>query len=491
MSKDRSKRKHSDLDRLTPDILRKYHKGELSSDEMHSVERRLLEDEFAAEAMEGFEAMEDPDSLSGIVSELNAQIDEKTGTSNRKTIPLWVRAGGIAASLIVLILAVFMVKNLTEPNIEQELAISPLEDGTPSATDERSQQNDTVELAIAGKSDKSTQLDETDENVQSNEEVEGHDHSEESKHSRVLKEIEKEQLTDLNTDDENSRPIENLKSKEISEITALENDERLEEVVADIPDVETTEKIEYKTQKETTFEQSKEKKLRSEQAFSIATSERGADVNEGRSRLAAPSIAHRTITGFVNSADDGSALPGVNVFVKGKSNGVITDINGQFKIPIEVADSTLTFSFIGYESEELKLNTSNDVEVDLESDVTSLDEVLIISYNHEHDVEKGEYISAAPKGGNSAYKKYLQDSLHYPNEAIINRVEGKVKVAFYVQSNGVLSDFQVKRSLGYGCDEEVIRLIKEGPKWTPAKKDDLKVRQKVKVRLRFRLPKKR
>jgi hypothetical protein len=46
------------------------------------------------------------------------------------------------------------------------------------------------------------------------------------------------------------------------------------------------------------------------------------------------------------------------------------------------------------------------------------------------------------------------------------------------------------KGIGYGCDEEVIRLIKEGPRWVPTRKNKEPVRDKVKVRLRFALPKK-
>ncbi|MFM7851098.1 MAG: carboxypeptidase-like regulatory domain-containing protein, partial [Flammeovirgaceae bacterium] len=55
----------------------------------------------------------------------------------------------------------------------------------------------------------------------------------------------------------------------------------------------------------------------------------------------------RVITGKVTSADDGSSLPGVNVVVKGTTNGTVTDTEGKFSITVQNASSALVFSFIG------------------------------------------------------------------------------------------------------------------------------------------------
>jgi outer membrane biosynthesis protein TonB len=63
-----------------------------------------------------------------------------------------------------------------------------------------------------------------------------------------------------------------------------------------------------------------------------------------------------------------------------------------------------------------------------------------------------------------------------------------VTVAFTIEPSGDLTDFRVIRGLGYGCDEEVIRLIREGPRWKPTKRNDEPVRGKARVKLKFDLP---
>ena len=97
---------------------------------------------------------------------------------------------------------------------------------------------------------------------------------------------------------------------------------------------------------------------------------------------------------------------------------------------------------------------------------------------------------ATPEGGRRGFKQYLEQNLQYPQEALNNQVEGKVTVQFTIGMTGQLTDFRVIRGLGFGCDEEVIRLIKNGPKWNPTKKNEAPIKDRVRVRMRFSLPKK-
>ncbi|MCZ8216742.1 MAG: energy transducer TonB, partial [Cyclobacteriaceae bacterium] len=76
----------------------------------------------------------------------------------------------------------------------------------------------------------------------------------------------------------------------------------------------------------------------------------------------------------------------------------------------------------------------------------------------------------------------------YPQSALDSKTEGRVTVEFFVESNGSLRDFTIIKGIGSGCDEELIRLIKEGPKWVPTKKNNQPVRDKARVRLNFQLP---
>jgi TonB family protein len=94
-------------------------------------------------------------------------------------------------------------------------------------------------------------------------------------------------------------------------------------------------------------------------------------------------------------------------------------------------------------------------------------------------------ILAEPVGGLRAYDKYQDDNLRYPQQALDNNIKGRVAIQFTVGLDGSLNEFKVTRSLGFGCDEEVIRLVKEGPAWRPSTENSVPIESLVRVRLRF------
>jgi iron complex outermembrane receptor protein len=89
-------------------------------------------------------------------------------------------------------------------------------------------------------------------------------------------------------------------------------------------------------------------------------------------------MSQTTVSGKV-SADDGTALPGVNIVEKGTSNGTVTDADGNYRISVG-ADATLVFSFVGFLSQEIAVGGRSTIDVTLASDVTSLSEVVVTGY---------------------------------------------------------------------------------------------------------------
>ena len=92
-------------------------------------------------------------------------------------------------------------------------------------------------------------------------------------------------------------------------------------------------------------------------------------------------------------------------------------------------------------------------------------------------------------GGMEAFVKYLQENLRYPAPAQRANVTGKVYVQFTVNTDGSTSDIQVLKSVGFGCDEEAIRVL-ETTKWTPGKQSGKVVRSRFTVPISFQLNKK-
>lgn len=93
---------------------------------------------------------------------------------------------------------------------------------------------------------------------------------------------------------------------------------------------------------------------------------------------------------------------------------------------------------------------------------------------------------AYPEGGWQNYRKYLSKNLKYPLEAKNNKIEGRVGVEMVVDKKGELSEIKIIESLGFGCDEEAIRLIKNGPKWHPALQRKKPVKQRIKLPIYFK-----
>ncbi|MCG8307202.1 MAG: SusC/RagA family TonB-linked outer membrane protein [Cytophagales bacterium] len=84
-----------------------------------------------------------------------------------------------------------------------------------------------------------------------------------------------------------------------------------------------------------------------------------------------------TITGKVTSSEDGQGLPGVNVIVKGTSQGTVTDVEGGYSLEVPEEASVLVFSFVGYAEEEVEVGVKTVIDVSLTPDLTQLQEIVV------------------------------------------------------------------------------------------------------------------
>ncbi|MBP6386176.1 MAG: energy transducer TonB [Pseudarcicella sp.] len=93
-----------------------------------------------------------------------------------------------------------------------------------------------------------------------------------------------------------------------------------------------------------------------------------------------------------------------------------------------------------------------------------------------------------PDGGLEAFGKFLSKNLIYTDEALENQISGKVILKFTVNRDGSLQDIVVQKGVGFGLDEEAIRVLKLSPKWTPGKQSGKPVRVSFSVPIVFSLP---
>ncbi|PSR54037.1 TonB-dependent receptor [Adhaeribacter arboris] len=118
--------------------------------------------------------------------------------------------------------------------------------------------------------------------------------------------------------------------------------------------------------------------------------------------------------------ENGAALPGVTVLLKGTSTGTATGTDGSFSLPVPNAAGTLVVSFIGYLTQEVPINNQSTFNISLASDTKALEEVVVIGYGEK---EKGELTGAI---ANINGKNIEQTSQMNLTQALQGKIPGLV-----------------------------------------------------------------
>lgn len=403
--------------------------GKLSSRQQHALEKKALSDPFLAEALEGAGSIP-PGDFSADLQELSKKIKHQ----KKKTVWMWPM--GIAAGLALIVLAYFFTGSPLNEKTE-DLALKkpateqPAEEKSPVASDTVIQKNDVTLSDQAALQPKPNP---------------------EKGRAREKK-------------------IETLAPAGGGVVVPEKKEEKKEEpenLVADL--VEEEKEADVKPVEEV----AKRKAVEPAPARSLAQ----GFISE-----------QKVLQGKVSSAEDGTPLPGVNVIIKGTAIGTVTDMNGEYELISTVKNPQLVYSFIGLQSQEVQVKDQKEINISLQSDVSQLSEVVVVGYGAQKDPNHEPIVKLAePLGGKRAYDKYLKTELRYPQQALDNGIKGRVTVQFTVRTDGSLDEFNVLKSLGYGCDEEVIRLVKEGAKWSPTTEDTVPVESEVRVKVKFSPP---
>jgi TonB-linked SusC/RagA family outer membrane protein len=99
----------------------------------------------------------------------------------------------------------------------------------------------------------------------------------------------------------------------------------------------------------------------------------------------------RTISGKVTASEDNSLLPGVNVVLKGTTNGAVTDAVGSYKLSIPSGGGTLVFSFVGMQTIEIEIGQRTTIDASMVLDATQLSEVVVTAVGIERDKKALSY----------------------------------------------------------------------------------------------------
>ena len=103
------------------------------------------------------------------------------------------------------------------------------------------------------------------------------------------------------------------------------------------------------------------------------------------------------ISGVVTAKEDGLPMPGVSVFVKGTTNGTITDFDGNYHLTASQG-AVVVYSFIGMTTQEVTVGAATTINVVMQSDATDLDEVVVTALGIKRETKKLGYAMTEVKG---------------------------------------------------------------------------------------------
>lgn len=132
-----------------------------------------------------------------------------------------------------------------------------------------------------------------------------------------------------------------------------------------------------------------------------------------------------------------------------------------------------------------------EVEIEIDNTFNSEDQledvfsdVIIDEEPVESEFMVVEELASFP-GGFGEWGKFLQDNMKYPKLAKRSGIEGKVQLAFVVAADGTISDIEVLRGIGGGCDEEAKRVLEMSPKWNPGLQRGNPVKSRMSIFIHF------
>lgn len=154
--------------------------------------------------------------------------------------------------------------------------------------------------------------------------------------------------------------------------------------------------------------------------------------------------------------------------------------------PVEVPKQTTQIQVVEDDVEV------EDVEINAEVDQNEVIEEYVAPEVVEEEIEEAEIFTIVEEmpefpGGMTKLADYLAKNIKYPQMARESGIQGRVFVNFVVEPDGSVSNVTVMRSLGGGCDEEAMRVVKSMPKWKPGKQRGKPVRVSYILPVNFKL----
>jgi hypothetical protein len=274
-----------------------------------------------------------------------------------------------------------------------------------------------------------------------------------------------------------------------SSIPKKQNPSAIEEIIVEAEiadftlDFESIASVEEIVVKEDTTDQT----LRLSASGSLA-SEPQSVVIQRLSSSAANSAGSRKISGTVTDSQ-GNSLPGVFLSIKGTNRGAITDLNGHFQLEVPEGENVrIIASFIGMTTLELLTSEITGKPLVMHNDIAQLSEIVVIGYGSRKRAKSNLAVSspddrqAQPAAGFDAYHAYIRSAAILPDSATVTSVV--VRVGFEISRRGrIVNPYIIGAPSPY--DNKAIEIINRGPGWEAARKDGAPVEEKVIMEVEF------
>lgn len=404
---------------ISPETIKAYLAGTLSHAQTHEFEKAMLNDAVLRDMVEGYEiSREKKVDLSKVNASLSRSLQDRINKEETEIYPLWKRVPlyARAASVVLFLgLGIYILTTQNKVNSDEKIA-------TISAQKEEKIANKETELS--------------------------------SPNSTITKEKIKEEMTKITTENKVAIVAKKAKRKEVVSGENVGGDSQSVVSETVVGEKEEVVEVPKATPPVVTYD-----------APTVAA----APAPSAVMRSAGGSYAKKAtqplsiISGVVLNEDTQKPVPNVEILANEKVIGK-TDVNGQFNVEKLGAKDKLNLVAPNFEDTEINLNNNLGSELFIQPKAELI--FIDLKRNKTWKYNPSEH-PAQPSVSPDEYLEYLQKNLNKSKQAIDKQIVGEVVVEFKVNKEGKLSDFKVIKSLGYGCDEEAIRVIAEGPTWLP------------------------
>ncbi len=452
----------------TAEDIKRYITGDMPPAEMHTMEMAALDDPLLAEAMEGYELVEQKDwskELAALKQEFNTTKKEETPVTPIGKAPVikWWKA---AAAVLVLGVTATTAYIFTNKNNEGNTA--PIAVVESSVTDSSAvAKTDSINVnSNAAIADSAAHLLAKVDNVNS-QYYSLNTTTQASQESATPGAAETTPRADSNFIYKPSPQPEYLAMKD--EKKNVEAD-RYKEVASD--DVAVISGNNNAANNNTAL---------NENVFKNKRETNNTEANAGRQNISTNDFFGQVVT------PDNKPVSYANISVPQQSKPVYTDAAGKFKITARDTTLTVNITSAGYNSQFAKLkNTNAQNIITMHPQNITVAKVGAAKQQSSKAKRNTEVIDSSsldePAGGWVEYNNYLNNNLRFPGEAKDKDIHGEVEMTVKLKENGEIATVKVDKPLCAECDAEAVRLVKEGPKWETKKN---RKKNKVKITVKF------